>query len=177
MLSKIKQAQEEGKILSNIVVDYSSVVFTSPIQTIYQSYPDIRKATKENIINYSILDINSNASKDIKIQYMENFKPDYYIVRTSTHDGTLYFTTLLYEDVITDVVIGAAYCKGNNPYNYSKDFWDYDIEYTLGNIYHFMDFGIKDINGREMHGQTDIMVMPVKIKYVKNNDGIYEASQ
>lgn len=37
-----------------------------------------------------------------------------------------------------------------------------------------MDFGKKDINGHMMRGQTDVMVMPVKIEYIKNNDSIYQ---
>ncbi len=174
MINKIKQAQKESRILPDVVVDYDNVIDISPIELINQIYPDFKKITNGSTIKYKALNTETNASKTIEIKHEIDFEPDYYIVKLSTHDGTLYFTNELYKDIIAGIVNGLAYCKSNNPYNYSADFWDYDINYMLGNVYHFRDFGMKDINGHIMHGQTDIMVMPVKVEYIRNNDGIYQ---
>lgn len=47
--------------------------------------------------------------------------------------------------------------------NYADEFWNYDLDYILGDIYYFRDFGMKNINGHMMAGEDDVMVMPVKI--------------
>ena len=57
MLNKIKQAQKEGRILPDVIVDYDDVNDINPIELINQMYPDFKKITKGNIIGYKILNV------------------------------------------------------------------------------------------------------------------------
>lgn len=166
MLNRIKQAQKEDRILPDVIVDYDNVIINNSIDIITNLYPNLKQVLKENTLSYKL--DSDKGQKIIEISYLKDFEPDYYIVRSSKHDGTLLFVNILYEDMIKDILQGAAYCKRNVPKNYPDDFWNYDISYTLGDIFLFRDFGMKNINGHEMAGEDDIMVMPVKIKYQVN---------
>jgi len=65
--------------------------------------------------------------------------------------------------------MGASYYKLNIPDDYNETVWNYDLDYTIGDIYYFRDFGIKNINGNNWPGEDDVMVMPVKVNYIKQN--------
>lgn len=163
MLNKIKQAQKEGRILPDVVVDYENVTTDNPIDIITILYPEFKEVLRDGSLSYKLE--SEQGQKAINISYLQDFEPDYYIVRLSTHDGTLLFVGSLYEDIVKDIVVGSAYCKGNAPKNYSEEFWNYDLDYILGDIYFFRDFGMKSINGHIMAGEDDVMVMPVKVEY------------
>lgn len=165
MLNKIKQAQKEGRILPDVVVDYENVMIDNSIDIITSLYPQFKEVLKNDSLSYKLEF--EQGQRIINISYLQDFEPDYYIVRLSTHDGTLLFVDHLYEDIVKSVVVGTAYCKENAPENYADEFWNYDLDYTLGDIYYFRDFGMKNINGHMMAGEDDVMIMPVKIKYNK----------
>lgn len=162
MLNKIRNAKNQDRILPDIQIDYDTVTTANPLEIIAKIYPDMKKTIKGNQMLYSILSGDKD-KKSISIIYQEDFEPNYFIVRHSTHDGTLIFTQELYINVFKDIMLGSSFCKSTND-DYEINFWDYNVKYTIGNIYNFRDCGLKSINGKKMHGQTEVLVLPVKFK-------------
>lgn len=165
MLDKIKKAQAKGRILPDMVIDYENVKIHNSIEIIATLYDKMRQILDNNKFSYVIQGY--EGMKSININYLEDFEPDYYIVRISTHDGTLMFTRDLFYEVIKDVVMGSSYCKENVPNDYKDNIWSYGLDYTIGNIYNFKDYGLKEISGAKMYGMTEVMIMPIKINYIK----------
>lgn len=155
MIEKIRQAQLSGRILPDVVVDYDKVQTLNPLEVIVAIAPPMEKLLKGDTISYGAI-INDDIKKSISISHVKDFDPDYYIVRITTHDGTLMFVYEMYERVFKDIIQGTAYCIAK-PHDIEDD-----IDYTIGDLFYFSDFGTKEINGHKMMGQTDVMVLPVK---------------
>lgn len=160
MIKMIEESYLNGK---NIPED--KINFINPIETITSLYPDLNKIVKDNELLYKLE--SNGKEKNIKISYQKEFKPDYCIIRESTHDGTSLFVLELLNEVVYPLLDSSSYCKYNAPTDYIENFLNYDIEYLLGDIYYFSDFGLKNINGNTIQGQDDVMILPVKIKYQK----------
>lgn len=167
MLNRIRQAQSENRILPDTKIDYNNFRTYNPFEIIPLIYPELLNLIKDNSMDYMFEAETEYGTKkrEISLSYKKDLEPDYYRIKISTHDGTLLFTKMLYEDLLKDILQGTSYCRTNVPLDYDDNTFGYDLEYTLGNIFLFSDFGMKKINGKLMPGVKEVMVMPVKVEY------------
>ena len=51
------------------------------------------------------------------------------------------------------------------PYDVAENPYNYNYKYIIGDVIVHRDFGRKVINGCEMTGETNIVVLPIKFEY------------
>jgi hypothetical protein len=168
MLNKIRYTQEEGRILPDVKVDYDNVNVHNPFVIISNLYKWTYHFGNKNKISY-IQDFDEHKRK-ISIIYLKDFEPDYFRVETSKHDGTLIFTKELFIKLLNPIIFGESYYTENLPDDFKDNPLFYNLEYIVGDIYYFKDFGIKNINNNNWHGLEEVLVMPVKINYIKSGN-------
>lgn len=106
----------------------------------------------------------------LNIEYDNEAEFEYFTMESTTHDGTLLFL----EDDIMELLHKPLQLKTlpkrvmddvlNNPCNYN-------YKYIIGDVIVHRDFGRKSINGRDMRGETDLVVLPIKFEYsMKDED-------
>ena len=101
----------------------------------------------------------------IKYDSNVNEEYDYRLIRSSTHDGTMLFTMQLLGEVLEPIVLQKTYCaKHFSPEEAEEKIKG--IKYTIGDIFIENDFGVKDINGVKIHGQTETATLHVKCDYI-----------
>lgn len=130
--------------------------------------------TKEYVINYIKENFKGKAigdcsylADDAKIDipyivYDKSVKPQYKIIRESTHDGTLLFTQQVIFKAIEPLLKGQSYYKPEE-----KQFINAkEIKYIVGDMELKSVFKDIKLHGKTCSGQHDIVTIPVKIEYV-----------
>jgi hypothetical protein len=100
------------------------------------------------------------------ITYDESMKfadREYYMVKESTHDGTLLFTQNMLINLLLPLILKTTCFKMTMPANVKLV---KNIKYTVGKIRHAIVFGRFDINGVMMCGLRESVVIPVRCEYV-----------
>ena len=119
-------------------------------------------ATQDQIIG-DIIESELGYTK-VKIVFDDTVDFDYFTSVASTHDGTLIFTKEAINTLVTTLLYGGTYCKNEYNDGVIHNRGKYRFIYTVGNIVINSDFGMKDINGRKMLGQTDMVCIPIKFE-------------
>lgn len=88
---------------------------------------------------------------------------DYQIIRQSSHDGTLLFTTLVIEEALNPLVRMESYCAKDLTEEEIKQVQS--IEYTIGNIKLESEYRRVTTGAGEIPGVTDTVSIPVRCKY------------
>lgn len=87
---------------------------------------------------------------------------DFKVIRSTSHDGTLYFTADKLKDVLLTVLHKTCCKKGQEIPEGCND-----IEYTVGPITIETTYGIQDLPCGRFPGQEDVITMPVVARYIK----------
>lgn len=96
---------------------------------------------------------------------MKNEDRDYYVIRQTGHDGTLYFTYEMYMKAFIEILNKQAYCVSRPPeFEKLKD-----IRYTVGPIKHSVVYGKIKLGcseDRTYPGMKERVRMAVKVEYI-----------
>jgi hypothetical protein len=160
-IENIKNAINNRQIELKNTINFDTVEIHDTVELIKSMY-GIKSAT--------IIDINAsceNKTRNIKIELEDDFEPEYFIVRFSTHDGTMIFVQQLYKQALYEILSGSTFNRDTAPTDYIKNYMSYDLKYTIGKTYFFNDFGIKNINGNKMQGEDNVLIIPCKIEYIE----------
>lgn len=87
---------------------------------------------------------------------------EFKVVRSTSHDGTLYFTVEKLKDVLLTVLHKTCCKKGQEIPRGCND-----IEYVVGPITIETTYGDQDLQCGRFPGQEDVISMPVAAKYIK----------
>jgi hypothetical protein len=119
----------------------------NPIELMQKLWPDLKQ-------DHIIYDEN-----------MKNADRDYWVIRQTGHDGTLYFTYEMFMKAFIELLQKQAYTKSNPP-----DFKNLkDIRYTVGPMKHVTVFGdvyLKASSEHKYPGQRERVRMAVKVDYI-----------
>jgi hypothetical protein len=97
------------------------------------------------------------------IKFDKNIEPEYKIIRSCSHDGTMMFTFELIAKVIEPLFKMQSYYIPTKPKNNSKI---KEIHYIVGELELKSEFGMVDLPIGRYPGQTDIVTIPVKCEYI-----------
>lgn len=103
------------------------------------------------------------------ITYDENFRKedrDFYIIRQSSHDGTLIFSRELFLKALINLIK-----KESVPASWIQDESRklIDIRYIVGPLYDFSAFGIVNLPAGTYPGEVERVKMAVKVVFVYEN--------
>jgi len=99
------------------------------------------------------------------INFDINIIPEYHIIRESTHDGTMLFTSQLIAEVLEPLVNRQGYCKASAPEDLSTI---KEINYIIGEIELKSNYGMKDLKYGKYPGVTNVVSIPVRCEYILN---------
>ena len=133
----------------------------NPIKQYMRLLPDLEESLEKKSEFTLVADCDKGKSK-ITVKYDPNSEFDYFSTRSITHDGTLLFTLDAIEELLLRPFKLATMPKDSG-INQSN-FFEFDYQYTVGDIVLHRDFGMKNINGNHWHGETDTIVLPIKFK-------------
>jgi len=91
---------------------------------------------------------------------------DYFTMEITTHDGLMLFTLKSIKELLYKLLQLNTMPK-DTPID-ENNIDDYDYVYTIGDIVLHRDFGIKNINGNNLSGETDTIVLPIQFSYIKH---------
>ena len=95
-------------------------------------------------------------------------KGDYYIIRGTTHDGTLVYTQQLFQSALKGLVIQDSFYKPTEPEDWEKV---RGINYTIGDIKHATAYGKVELPSGKTSGQSERIRIPVKCEYLYFGEG------
>ncbi|HDK7194943.1 TPA: hypothetical protein PTV74_003251 [Clostridium botulinum] len=128
---------------------------------------DFNIPIKDNRIDFELIINNDKRTKAI-IEYNNEADYNYFTSNFVTHDGTLLFQIQAIDEMLNKFFyLKTCYKKVatddfmNNPFNY-------DVKYTIGDVLINSNYGINKINGNNMRGQKDSIVLPVKFEIFKH---------
>lgn len=160
----------KSKIINNeangIPIDgWDDSLILNPIDYYMRFIPDLNIKNGNKL--FIIMKYDNGKQSKITIIYNPYIDFDYFTMKTTTHDGTLLFTLesiekLLYKLLQLNTMPKDIPIDENN-------IDDYDYVYTIGDIVLHRDFGIKSINGNNLRGETDTIILPIKFNYIKHN--------
>lgn len=115
------------------------------------------------------VDLDSEREEGMKMNVFVDYSPSsdfqYFACSEVTHDGTvLFYFENLCKLLNKFLTLGTFYSQGM-PSDFLENPFRYDIEYYLGDVLVYMDFGEKIINGHKMMGQKDTAFVPVRFEY------------
>jgi hypothetical protein len=102
----------------------------------------------------------------LNIEYNTEADFEYFTMESSTHDGTLLFVVEVIQKIVDKVLRLGTYPTNNTPKDIVENLCNYNYKYIVGDIIVHRDFGMKNINGHNWQGETDIVVLPIKFEYV-----------
>ena len=105
------------------------------------------------------------------MKYNPNADFNYFTTDISTHDGTLLFMGQAIERILSKILTVQTQYREVIPKGFNEnDFFEYDYFYEVGDILVHSDVGMKNINGRNIMGQRDIMMLPIKFSMMRKED-------
>jgi hypothetical protein len=131
---------------------------------------------KTTITKYNPIDMISNLLKQtqpqlkdyegtIQVQhiiYDKDVVPEYNLIRSSTHDGTMMFTHQLMCEAV-ECLVNRTTCYVKTQPKYPSTIKD--MKYIIGDIELKTEYGIKDLNCGRYPGVTDTITIPVRCEY------------
>lgn len=107
------------------------------------------------------------ANQDEPIPTFVTYDPDmkdgdFKVVRSISHDGTLYFIADRLKDVLLTVLHKTCAKKGQEVSEGCDD-----IEYVVGPITIETEYGPQNLPCGRFPGQRDVITMPVRARYIK----------
>lgn len=169
MSNSINSVKERIKGNSLIIpCDISNMEITTyePIEKIYAMFmPEY--ADYNNSIQLKGVDSNGN-ERFTDIIYDDSVGFDFCVTTHATHDGTLLFSIHLMHELLYKIIKGEVYNNSNCPIDYADNFMSYNLKYYIGDIVQLINFDWFDINGHMMHGQFELLALPIKVEYELN---------
>ena len=107
---------------------------------------------------------NEERKINLNIKYDPLASFDYFTMNCITYDGTLYFLMESIGDLLFKLTTLQTYFNADETKDFRKNPFNYDVKYIIGDIIVHRDFGMKSINGHEMMGETNIIVLPIKFE-------------
>lgn len=144
---------------------WNKSVIINPMERYLQLLPTLESCFVDN--NKFLINTRCDLGKtNITIEYDKDAEFDYFTMETTTHDGTMLFTEQCIEKLLYKLFQIGTYAKNKVTSDFIENPFNYDIFYTIGDIVLHRDFGMKNINGHNWSGQTDIVVLPIKFECV-----------
>ena len=167
---KTMMVKEEYRVEEKFKVDWDLATIIDPAIQIQNLFPDLNNVihvNNEYFCNINVEnELNNNGKKtiNIKIKYLNDFVPDYFIGRKISHDGTLYFLYQEMKDIFRLLLTGTSY--------HAREKFDIesDIIYTISDLLWYSEH-IDKVPGKNFPGQTDMFMLPVKCKFISNIKG------
>ena len=126
---------------------------------------------KENKVDVQLLNEEANKFVNVNLKHNPNAEFNYFTTDISTHDGTLLFMGQAIERILSKILTAQTQYREVIPKGFNEnDFFEYDYFYEVGDILVHSDVGMKNINGRNIMGQRDIMMLPIKFNMVRKKD-------
>lgn len=123
---------------------------------------------KDNTVSVKIVDNTNNRFVNVCLKYNPNAEFDYFATDISTHDGTLLFIEQAIERILNRILtVQTQYAKSIPKGFNENNFFQHDYFYEVGDILLHSDVGMKNINGNNIMGQRDIMMLPIKFNMIK----------
>jgi len=97
------------------------------------------------------------------IEFDKDVIPEYYLIRKSTHDGTMMFTQELLDKTLLCLINRTTCYIPTQPKDASTV---KDIKYTIGGITLTYEFGMKDLKCGKCEGVTNTVSIPVRCEYI-----------
>lgn len=138
----------------------------NPIE-MYLKYISELKDTFVNDNEFKVLLSSDSGKFNINVEYDPDSEFDYFTTKGSTHDGTILFTSESIQKLLYNLLQLGTIPKSKVTQSVIDNPFDYDYKYIIGDVILHQDFGMKNINGNTMYGQTDIVVLPIKFEYSK----------
>jgi len=132
-----------------------------------------QKVIKDDSNSFSLklesqsLDGSQKGFMKFEVEYDPNAEFEYFTTTSSTHDGTLIFVGDNIRRLLEKIIFLQTQNKNKITEDFRKDMFSYSLKYTIGDIVMHSDFGMKEINGRNMMGQTDTVCLPIKFEIIK----------
>lgn len=136
----------------------TKVSYLNPIEMINNYF-------QSGIFSFDEVDI-SQLPKSIglgHINFDKDVIPEYHIIRESTHDGTIIFTSQLIAEALEPLIRMESYYKVSAPEDLSTI---KGINYTIGEIELKSVYGMKDLKCGRYPGVTNIVSIPVRCEYI-----------
>ena len=126
---------------------------------------------KENKVDVQLLNEEANKFVNVNLKHNPNAEFNYFTTDISTHDGTLLFMGQAIERILSKILTAQTQYREVIPKGFNEnDFFEYDYFYEVGDILLHSDVGMKNINGRNIMGQRDIMMLPIKFSMMRKED-------
>ena len=153
-------------LLDMHIEGWDTSLIINPIEKFKQYIPAFSRLIKDN--EFKIVHQVRSEKINVNIKYDDTFTDfDYFTTERITHDGTLCFV----EEAIQKLLFKLMYLQTSYTNKTHDDFFNnphkYNIEYIIGDVIIHRDFGMKNINGMEIFGETNIMVLPIKFDILK----------
>lgn len=145
---------------------WEKAIVINPIKQYLSLLPDLQSC----FISDNEFKINLSCDKgqiDIIIKYDTDIEFDYFSSTVTTHDGTMLFIMQSIEELLYKLFKLETYAKNKITSDFIENPSNYDVKYTIGDIVMHSDYGMKSINGNEMDGETDTIVLPIKFEATK----------
>ena len=126
---------------------------------------------KGNTVRVNIVNKTTNIVSNVNLKYNPNAKFNYFTTDISTHDGTLLFIGQAIERILSKILTVQTQYINAIPKGFNEtDFFEHDYFYEVGDILLHSDVGMKNINGRNIMGQRDVMMLPIKFSMMRKED-------
>ena len=116
---------------------------------------------------FSVVLISNNDKINITIEYNSDVEFDYFTTITTTHDGTLFFIEEAIQELLIKLLKLETHAKNKITSEFIENPFNYNVKYTIGDIIMHTDYGMKNINGNKIHGETNNIVLPIKFDTIK----------
>jgi len=107
--------------------------------------------------------------RDVSITYDENCDFEYIKMEYCICDGTLSFMRDLFDKTFKEIVFGQTYNRDTAPADFEKNYWDYNIEYTVGDFVFDEDYGDFGTKEKPWFNSRFTVMLPIKCKIVKKD--------
>lgn len=153
-------------VLNMPIEGWEKALIVNPIEKFKQYIPIFSGLIENN--EFKIVHETELGNIKVNIKYDKNISDfDYFTMEQVTHDGTLYFI----EETIQKLLFKLIYLQTSYSNKTHDDFFEnpqkYNIEYIIGDVIIHEDYGMKNINGMEIFGETNIMVLPIKFDIIE----------
>jgi len=137
----------------------TKVVYLNPVEMINNYF-------QSGIFSFGVNP--SELPKNIRLDHINFDKdviPEYHIIRESTHDGTMIFTSQLIAEALEPLIKMQSYYKLTAP---DDLLLIKEINYTIGEIELKSNYEMKDLKCGRHPGVTNVVSIPVRCEYILN---------
>ena len=160
---------KEGRFGNGFPHDRSSAGPASFLEVLLRIYPQMQDVLKDNLVSYK-LTADGDKARKITIKYEPDADFEWATSKMSYNDGTLLFPFQLHEEILNRVLQGTLYYRLTVPTGYEDNMWDYNIEYSVGDMCWLSEHGDWGIEDKPWMRQKDSVCLPLSIKYIRRGE-------